>query len=130
MHLESSGARLGYDPVRLTPWSSRLSLVLPEGIVHGKESTCNSGDPSLIPALGRAAGEGIGWLPTPIFLGVPCGSAGEESACNAGDLDLIPGLERSPGEGKSYPFQYSSLENFVDCREESDMTERLSLSLS
>ena len=25
----------------------------------GKESTCNAGDPSLIPWLGRSAGEGI-----------------------------------------------------------------------
>ena len=31
-------------------------------------------------------------LPTPVFLGFPCGSAGKESACNAGDLGLIPGL--------------------------------------
>ena len=26
----------------------------------------------------------------------------------------IPGLERSPGEGKSYPLQYSGLENSMD----------------
>ena len=26
-----------------------------------KESTCNVGDPSLIPGLGRSAGEGIGY---------------------------------------------------------------------
>ena len=45
-------------------------------------------------------------LPTPVFLGFPCGSAGKESACNAGDLGSIPGLERSPGEGKGYPLQY------------------------
>ena len=51
----------------------------------------------------------------PVFLGFPCGSAGKESACNAGDLGLIPGLERSPGEGKSYPLQYSGLENSTDC---------------
>ena len=43
------------------------------------------------------------------------GSAGKESACNAGDLGLIPGLGRSPGEGKGYPFQYSGLENSMDC---------------
>ena len=54
-------------------------------------------------------------LPTPVFLGFSCGSAGEESACNVGDLGLIPGLERSPGEGKGYPLQYSDLENFMDC---------------
>jgi len=28
----------------------------------GEESTCNAGDPSLIPGLGRFAGEGIGCL--------------------------------------------------------------------
>ena len=53
-------------------------------------------------------------VPTPVFLGFPCGSAGKESACNAGDLGLIPGLERSPGEGKGYPLQYSGLENSMD----------------
>ena len=37
--------------------------------------------------------------------------AGKESTCNAGDLASIPGLGRSPGEGKSYPLQYSGLEN-------------------
>ena len=32
-----------------------------------------------------------------------------------GDLGSIPGLGRSPGEGKGYPFQYSDLENPMDC---------------
>ena len=54
-------------------------------------------------------------LPTPVYLGFPCGSAGKESACNEGDLGLIPGLGRSPGEGKGYPLQYSGLENSTDC---------------
>ena len=45
----------------------------------------------------------------------PPGSGGKESTCNEGDLGLIPGLERSPGEGNSYPFQYSGLENSMDC---------------
>ena len=27
----------------------------------GKESTCNAGDPDLIPGLGRSAGKGIGY---------------------------------------------------------------------
>ena len=53
-------------------------------------------------------------LPTPIFLGFPCGSAGKEFACNAGDLSSITRLERSPGEGKAYPLQYSGLENSMD----------------
>ena len=53
-------------------------------------------------------------LPTPIFLGFPCGSAGKESACNPGDLSSVPGLGRSPGERKGYPLQYSGLENSMD----------------
>ena len=42
-------------------------------------------------------------------------SAGKESACNVGDLGSILELRRSRGEGKSYPLQYSGLENSMDC---------------
>ena len=52
-------------------------------------------------------------LPTPVFLGFLCGSAGKESTCNVGDLGSIPGLRRSPGEGKGNPLQYCGLENFM-----------------
>ena len=62
------------------------------------------------------------------MLGLPCGSVGKESACNGGDLGSIPGLGRSPGEGKSYPFQYSGLENSMDFCKKLEKTERLSLS--
>ena len=54
-------------------------------------------------------------LPTPVFLGSPCDSAGKEPACNAGDLGSIPGLGRSPEEEKGYPLQYSGLENSMYC---------------
>ena len=47
--------------------------------------------------------------------GFPDSSVGKESACNAGDLGSIPGLGTSSGEGKGYPFQYSGLENSMDC---------------
>ena len=72
-------------------------------------------------------------LPTPVFLGFPCGSADEESTCNAGDLGLIPGLGRSPGEGKLtdssiWPGEFHRLYSPWGC-EELDTTERLSLSL-
>ena len=53
-------------------------------------------------------------LPTAVFLGFSCGSAGKESACNVGDLGSISGLGRSPGEGKGYPLQYFGLENSMD----------------
>ena len=65
----------------------------------GKDSACNVGDLGLIPGLGR----------------FPCPSVGKESTCNAGDHASIPGPGRSPGEGKSYPLQYSGLENSMDC---------------
>ena len=78
----------------------------------GRESTCNAGD----------LGSGVGKiycrrdrLHTPVFLGFPCGPTVKESTCNAGNLGLIPGFGRSPGEGKSYPLQYSGLENSMDC---------------
>ena len=53
-------------------------------------------------------------LPTPVFVGFPGSSDGKESARSAGCLGSIPGLGRSPGEGKSYPLQYSCLENSMD----------------
>ena len=53
-------------------------------------------------------------LPTPVFLGFPCGSAGKDSICNAGNLGSISGLGRSPGERKGYPLQFSGLENSMD----------------
>ena len=65
-----------------------------------KESTCNAGDPSWIPGLGRSPGEGI---PTSVFLGFACGSAGKESAWNAGDLGSIPGLGRFPWRREKLP---------------------------
>ena len=33
-------------------------------------------------------------LPTQVFLGFPCGSAGKESTCNAGDLGWENPLEK------------------------------------
>ena len=80
----------------------------------GERSACNAGDPGSIPGSGRSSGEGIG-LPTPVFLGFPCGSAGKEVTHNAGDLGWIPRLGWSPGEGKGFPLQYSGLENSMDC---------------
>ena len=63
--------------------------------------------------------------------GFPCGSVGKESACSEGDLGSIPGLGRSPEE---YRFQYSSLENSMDCLvhgvTESNTTEQLLVSTS
>ena len=83
------------------------------GSAVGKESADNAGDPALISGFGK-----VSWrrdrLSTPVFLGLPCDSAGKESTCNVGDLGSIPGLGRLPGEGKGYPLQYTGLENSMD----------------
>ena len=75
--------------------------------------------PAMQETLVRFLGQEDPWrrdrLPTPVFLGFPCGSAGKESTYNAGDLGLIPGLGRSPGEGRGYQLQYSGLENSMNC---------------
>ena len=48
-------------------------------------------------------------------MGLPWWLSSKEFTCSAGDQGPIPGLGRSPGEGKSYPLQYSGLENSMDC---------------
>ena len=62
-----------------------------------------------------------------------------EFVCNEGHLGSIPGLGRSPRKGSGNPLQYSCLENSMDRGAwwatvhevtKSDMTERLTLSLS
>ena len=72
-----------------------------------------AGNPSSIPGSGK-----IPWrrdkLPTPVFFSLLCDSAGKEFAHKVGDLGSIPGLGRSLGEGKSYPLQFSGLENSMD----------------
>ena len=72
----------------------------------GKETACNAGDPSLIPGLGRSAGEGIGYPPQYSWASLVAQTV-KKSACNAEDPGSIPGSGRSPGEGIGYPLQYS-----------------------
>ena len=67
----SPGIFLAFGEHHLT-YASQVALPLsfPHSSI-GKESTCNAGDPSSIPGLGRSP-----WrrdrLPTPVFLGFPC----------------------------------------------------------
>ena len=79
----------------------------------GKESTCNAGDPGLIPGSARLAREGIGY---PLLYS--CVSLVAQLVKNLlaipGASGSIPGLGRSPGEGKGYPLQYSGPENSMD----------------
>ena len=100
----------------------------------GKESACNAGDPSLIPGLGRLAGEGIGYPLQYSWVSLVAQLVKNLLAMWV-DLGSVPRLGSSPGEEKGYPLQYSDLENSMDCivyggLKESETTEPLSLSLS
>ena len=74
------------------------------------------------------------------ILGFPGGSLGKESACNAGDPGSTPGLGKSPGEGKgnslqcTYPGEFHGQRSLMGYspwgHKESDMTERITLTLS
>ena len=107
------------------------------GSSAGKESTCHARRPQFHFWVRKICWRRE-WLPTPVLMGFPGGSAGKESAHSAGDLGWIPRLERSPGEGSDSPLQYSCLEKSMDiggwwatprgCKD-LDMTGRLSLSL-
>ena len=57
----------------------------------GKEFTCHAGNPSLIPGLGRSAGEYVVFHCKNKRWGV----LGGPLAWNAGDVGSIPGLGRS-----------------------------------
>ena len=46
--------------------------------------------------------------------GFPDSSVGKESACNVGDCIRFLGWEDPQEKGKSYPLQYSDLENSLD----------------
>ena len=75
------------------------------GSSASKKSICNAGDPSLIPGLGRSAGEGIGYPPQYSWASLVAQTV-KKSACNEGDLGLIPGLGSSPGGRHGNPLQY------------------------
>ena len=66
-HLSASRITLCYEPALYSlqsgpgwHWDSLITFSFPDSSV-GKESTCNTGDPSSIPGSGRSAGEGIGY---------------------------------------------------------------------
>ena len=68
--------------------------------------------------------------------GFPDGAVVKNPPTSAGDMGLISGSGRSPGGVHGYPLQYSFLEKPMDRGAwragvaESDMTEKLTLSLS
>ena len=80
----------------------------------GQQSTCNAGDPSSIPGMGRSTGEGIGY---PIQY--PWASLVPQLVKNLPAMQETwvrsLGWEDPLEKGKATHFQYSGLENSMDC---------------
>ena len=81
------------------------------GSSAGKEFTCNAGDPSSIPGLGRSPGEGIGYPLQYSWGSLVAQMVKNPLAMRETCLGSIPGLGRPPGGGHGNPLQYSCLEN-------------------
>ena len=79
----------------------------------GKESSCKTGDPSLIPGSGISPGEEIGY-PLQYSWASLVAQLVKNLPTKAGDGGLIPGLEKIPWEWNGNPIQYSCLGNPVD----------------
>ena len=88
---------------------------------------------TLVQFLGQKDAPGKGRPPTPVFWGIPCGSAGKESACNAGDLGSIPGVGKIPWRKERlptpvfWPGEFNGLYRPWGCKK-SDTNEQFSLS--
>ena len=78
-------------------------------ILVGKESTCNAGDPSSIPGLGRSSGEGIGYLFQYSWASLVAQLVKNPPAMQE------TWVGKTPGQRKVYPLQYSGLENSMGC---------------
>ena len=119
-------------------WENKTIKTVPNlrspGSSAGKESTCNAGDPSLIPGLGSSPSEGIGY---PLqYSQTSLVAQLVKNTCNEGNLGSIPWLGRSPGGGRGNPIQFSCLKNPHEQRslegyspwghKKSDSTEQLS----
>ena len=90
----------------LSPWG------FPGSSVH-KESTCNAGDPGLIPGSGRSAGEGIGYLLQYSWASLVAQLAKNLPAMWESCVQSL-GWEDPLKNSKDYPLQYSGLENSMD----------------
>ena len=96
----------------------------------GKESTCNAGDPSLIPGLGRSAGEGIGTHSN--ILGLPLWLSWLRICLQCGRPEFNPWVGKIPWRRQGLPTPVFWPGEFHGLyspwgRKELDMTEWLSL---
>ena len=73
----------------------------------GKESTCNAGDPGLIPGSERSAGEGIGYPLQYSWASLVAQLVKNLPAMWGPGFD--PWVGKIPWRSKDYPLQYSGL---------------------
>ena len=76
--------------------------------------SCDARDPDSIPGLRRSSGEGIGY-PFQFSWASLVAQLVKNPPAVWEKLGSISVLGRAPVEGKSYPCQYSGLENSIDC---------------
>ena len=77
-----------------------------------KETTCNAGDPGLIPGSGRSPGEGIGYPLQYSWASLVAQLVKNLPVMRKPGFD--PWVGKIPGERKGYLLQYSGLENSMD----------------
>ena len=80
----------------------------------GKESTCNIGDPGLLPGSERSTGEGIGYL---LQYWTSLVTQLVKNLCVMWETWVRPLSWEDTLEGNGYPLQYSGMENSMDCIE-------------
>ena len=107
--------KLWYSPITESCTAKKmdppeLHMGFPDGSA-GKESTCNAGDPSLIPGSGRSAGEGIGYLLQYSWAFLVAQLVKNSSAMWETWVQFL-GWEDPLEKGKAT--QYSGLENSMD----------------
>ena len=79
----------------------------------GKESTCNAGNPSLIPRLKRSPGKGIGYPLQYSWAFLVVQTVKNPLSMRETWVQSL-GWEDPPGGGHGNPLQYSCLENPMD----------------
>ena len=109
-------------------WTTLIQPGFPDSSV-GKESACNAEDSSSIPRSGRSTGKAIGNPFQYSRASLVIQLVKNPPAMRETWVRSL-GWEDSPGEGKSYPLQYSGLENSTDCIVHADAKSRTQLQLS
>ena len=95
-------------------WTEPPTLRFP-GNSAGKESACNTGDPSSILGSGRSVGEEIGYPTYTSILGLPWWLSWQRNHLQCGRPEFDPWVGNISWRREGYLLQYSGQENSMDC---------------